>query len=368
MKYCKLIKVDIGEVQSNKFYEMQEQSNNTFKVSYGRVGNSPATEEYPMSRWDSKYREKLRKGYKDVSSIVSKTSSEYLSEKIPQVDFFITLMRNYTKNLVNSTYQKVEGVTSAMVGEAQRILDTLSICTDEDRNKNLLELYTIIPRNMRNVRDNLLPHINFAQVVQREQDNIDALKSQIVETTGESSYLESIGLTIEPTQVDKDLEYIFNQLYSVKNIFKVRNEQREENFKKFLENKKNKETKILIHGTRNTSVLPILETDLKIRPSGNFVYSGSVYGNGIYFSQKTSKSLNYTGGDRDKVLLIYEVHTGEPFVYEGWYRGNSFTLCKEELEKRGFDSTHVKAGNGLLNDEIIVYEENKFNLKYIIHI
>ena len=81
-----------------------------------------------------------------------------------------------------------------------------------------------------------------------------------------------------------------------------------------------------------------------------------------------SKSLNYTGYDKDKFILVYEVKVGEPFVYDGWWRGNSFTLNRENLKERGFDSTFVKAGNGLLNSEIIVYTENQYKIKYLIQI
>ena len=133
-----------------------------------------------------------------------------------------------------------------------------------------------------------------------------------------------------------------------------------------MKKQKNKETRYLIHGTRCTSVIPIIEQGLKIRPSGNFQFSGKAYGNGNYFSEVVDKSLGYTGYDNDKVLLVYEVHTGNPFVYQGWYRGNSFTLSYPELSKRGYDSTHVNAGNGLLNSEIIAYKEEQCRLKHII--
>jgi hypothetical protein len=68
------------------------------------------------------------------------------------------------------------------------------------------------------------------------------------------------------------------------------------------------------------------------------------------------------------MLLIYEVHTGNPFIYNGWYRGNSFTLNYKELKSRDYDTTYVNAGNGLLNSEIIAYKEEQARIKYIIHI
>ena len=137
-------------------------------------------------------------------------------------------------------------------------------------------------------------------------------------------------------------------------------------FESWMKKQKNKSTRILIHGTRCTSVIPILEIGLKIRPTGNFQFSGKAYGDGNYFSEHMHKSLNYTGYDADKVILVYEVHTGNPFTYDGWFRGNSFPLNYKELSKRGYDSTYVKAGNGLMNSEIIAYNEEQARIKFII--
>ena len=129
-----------------------------------------------------------------------------------------------------------------------------------------------------------------------------------------------------------------------------------------------KDSRYLVHGTRNSSVLSIFEQGLKIRPAGNFHFAGKVYGNGNYYSETVAKSLNYTGNDKDKILLVYEVLIGNPFIYKGWYNGNSFQLTEAELLKRGFHSTFVEAGNGLLNSEIVVYNEQQQRLAYLIHI
>lgn len=51
---------------NNKYYEMVENGSN-FDVTYGRVDTTAIHETYPMSRWDSKYKEKLKKGYKDIT-------------------------------------------------------------------------------------------------------------------------------------------------------------------------------------------------------------------------------------------------------------------------------------------------------------
>ena len=187
----------------------------------------------------------------------------------------------------------------------------------------------------------------------------------------EQSFLDILGIENIVSRDPKELtniSYILDQLKgrNIEGVFEVKKSSEDEIFFDWMFDQKNKETRFLIHGTRCTSVLPIIEQGLKIRPAGNFQFSGKVYGDGNYFSEVTSKSLNYTGYDQDQILLIYQVHTGKPFVYEGWYKGNNFTLCYNELQKRGFDSTHVNAGNGLLNSEIIAYKEQQARIRYVI--
>lgn len=46
---------------NNKFYEMEELSDGNFTVKYGRVGGKDNKLTYPISEWDAKYREKVKK-------------------------------------------------------------------------------------------------------------------------------------------------------------------------------------------------------------------------------------------------------------------------------------------------------------------
>lgn len=182
--------------------------------------------------------------------------------------------------------------------------------------------------------------------------------------------MDKLGITMKECSINKDIKYLTDQVSPSKilGIYEVNKKEEDKVFEEWMSKQKNKTTRILIHGTRCTSVIPILEIGLKIRPVGNFQFSGKVYGNGNYYSETVSKSLNYTGYDNDQVLLVYEVHVGNPFVYDGWYKGNSFSLDYKNLSERGFDSTFVKAGGGLLNTEIIAYKEEQCRIKYIIHL
>lgn len=399
-KYVKLIMIT-GEQNNNKFYEMIYEGGVIFTVKYGRVEKTSTTITKSVNEWTSVYREKVNKGYDDVSEMVAvettevkttTTDSQYKEIAIKSVRDFIDLMRKYTNDLVKKTYSvKADKVSPKQVEEAQKILDDLKALDSSDSkaiNDKLLELYKIIPRCMANVKSHLLPALDLTKSLDQEQDNLDAMALQVKMMQKEAAkekkkgskkkddepvqqtYLDAMGISMDDATPagKKNFEYILDQLKGKKilGVFSVDKPAEDETFEKWMESQKNKQTRYLIHGTRCTSVIPILREGLKIRPAGNFQFSGKVYGDGNYFSEVTSKSLNYTGYDSDQILLVYEVHTGNPYTYDGWYKGNSFSLNYNELQKRGFDSTYVKAGNGLLNSEIIAYKEQQCHIKYII--
>lgn len=390
-RYVKLIMVD--ENNRNKFYEMNWDGGSNFTVKYGRVESTTQTATYPYSKWSSKYNEKIRKGYKDVTDLVSVKVEEKKQEKETfaaikdrLVNEFLNLMKSYTDKLVKATYSvKAEAVSQKQVDEAQKLIDEINAMDAKlvsSINQKLTELYMVIPRYMGHVRDYLLPNIKLDKHMQQEQDNLDAMAAQVSmikpktkkELTDEKkkaqTLLDKLGITNmkECSGVPKEVEYLIKQNHGrkVNAIFELEKPAEDAIFEEWMKKQKNKTTRILIHGTRCTSVIPILEIGLKIRPTGNFQFSGKAYGDGNYFSEHMHKSLNYTGYDADKVILVYEVHTGNPFTYDGWFRGNSFPLNYKELSKRGYDSTYVKAGNGLMNSEIIAYNEEQARIKFII--
>lgn len=378
---------------NNKFYEMTWNGGANFTAKYGRVESTSTTVSYPYSKWHQKYNEKVNKGYKDVTDLVTvdvqvvpqqKDNLIAVADKV--VNDFLVLMKKYTDNLVSTTYSvKAEAVSQKQVDMAQKLIDELNKMDAKQVrlvNEKLVELYTIIPRYMGRVPDYLLPSINLSRTMTQEQDNLDAMAAQVSLLTPQTAkqvkadqkkaqtLLDKLGIMsmVECQKTPKDVEYLVKQQHGrkINAIFELNKPAEDKMFDKWVDKQKDKSTRILIHGTRCTSVIPILEIGLKIRPAGNFQFSGKAYGDGNYFSEHMQKSLGYTGHDNDKVILVYEVHIGNPFTYNGWYTGNSFPLNYKELQKRGFDSTYVKAGNGLMNSEIIAYNEEQCRIKYII--
>ena len=72
-----------ASANNNKYYRMTP-NGSTWIAEYGRVGSSPQRREYSMSQWNSKYNEKISKGYVDQTDLATdliqvekKTTSEY---------------------------------------------------------------------------------------------------------------------------------------------------------------------------------------------------------------------------------------------------------------------------------------------------
>ncbi|QMS79470.1 hypothetical protein IIV6-T1_105 [Invertebrate iridescent virus 6] len=412
--YCKLIMVT--QNNNNKYYEMKYEGGDTFTVIYGRVDQSSTVISKPFKEWDKIKNSKLKKGYKDVSSkSVSSIESNEREIENKSIKEFIHKMRAYTNLLVSNTYSvNAKEVSSSQISNAQKLLNKISSMDMDENvdeiNELLILLYTCIPRKIKNVKKCILPYIDIKQTIIQEQDNLDALSSQLKKNVSQNdkinnilnvhfskfleeasssfnidvcklksilnedkTFLEMIGITMDNLKEEtNEINYIIDQLQKLNKKFKIYTVQRfqeEEPFNRYISESVSKKTRLLIHGTRCSSVIPILQTGLKIRPATSVHFSGKVYGEGNYFSEHVQKSLNYTGWDNDQILLIYEVHVGNEYIYEGWYNGDrGIKLNYNELLQNGYNSTYVKAGNGLQNSEIISYNEDQSKIKYIIHI
>lgn len=373
-----LMFVGIEGAQSNKYYNMFP-NGNEFKVEYGRVGSTKAEKIYPMSKWHSTYKSKLRKGYKDISDL--KVQDTVVKEDSGNIDFdeFYNLFSKYTGDSVKRTYL-TEGATKTQMQEAQNLLNLiLSLKSNgkvDDINDNLLELYKVIPRRMSDVRSHLISDVNQIQsIVQKEQDALDSMDSSNIINVS-NPYKE---LNVDFSKGDdKDIKFIEDLLYPtigsnrcrVHKVYNINHKTTQNKFDSWLDKQSNKSTEYLIHGTRNPNVFSILKSGLLIRPTNAAVISGAAYGNGIYHSAHTAKSLNYTGYDNDKIFFIQKVHMGNPYTYYGWYRDNKglsrSQMNYNDLNKMGYDSLYVKPGDGLLNSEYITYKAEQTTTNYLV--
>lgn len=122
----------------------------------------------------------------------------------------------------------------------------------------------------------------------------------------------------------------------------------------------------LWHGTRAFNVLSILKSGLIIPKNvGTFQITGRMFGDGLYFSDQATKSLNYSygywdGGSRDNECFMFlaDVAMGKEHTPSG---------PSSSLPVKGSDSTFAKAGkSGVQNNEMIVYRTGQANLRYLV--
>ena len=392
-----------GSVNSNKYYNCFPEGSQ-FRVEYGRVDSTKTTMYYPISKWDSQIKSKLKKGYQDITDLktdlvqeISSANPESSYKEIENaaVRAIVEKLQSMARETIQKNYTvKASAVTQDMVDSAQKIIDSLAnnSSTVEEFNDNLLKLFTIIPRKMGNVRDYLANKVeDFAQIISKEQDLLDVMRGQIyvkpenepVETVEkkQQTILEELGLEMEEATADDValIKTLMNESASkFRKAWKVKNLKTQERFDKFVAENNIKDTRLLFHGSRSENWFSIIKTGLMIRPS-NAVYTGSMFSDGIYFSPKCQKSIGYTslsgsywtrGGDNTAYMALFEVAYGTPYVvYQ--HDSSCYHLNYDVLQNKNpkCNCLHAKADRGMLrNDEIVFYRNDQMTIKYLIEI
>lgn len=134
------------------------------------------------------------------------------------------------------------------------------------------------------------------------------------------------------------------------------------------------------HGSRTFNLLSILKSGLIIPKSNAFNTTGRMFGDGVYFSDQSTKALNYSygvwSGHRDNqnvYMFLADVAMGN--VYQA-YHDKAIKNAKNNMYPvKGYDSVHAKGDcdnvtqsgyvSHLRNDEMIVYDLDQINLRYL---
>ena len=376
---------------NNKWYRMSEMDDGRFKAEWGRVGAAGQSTFYPMSRWDTQLREKLGKGYTKVvghgsSAVVNKTTADSMDIKDPEVKALVSFLMNASQQAIATNYSVASGdVTKAQIAEAQELIGKLRDSLDSGRhtrdglNSLLEKLYRTVPRKMADTRKFFLrdgyKETFVMELLQSEQALLNTLENQVQGDTQSQSLfsLDSLGLDIEAaSQADRDLISKSTDFrVSHQKIFKVKNMATEARFK-------GGKTKLLYHGTKNANYMSVLQRGLMIKPNG-IQTVGSMFGVGVYFSDKAQKSLGYTslrgsywasGSESKAYLAIFEVALGKTWnlldgqTHQGWMT----RLDQKQVSAKGFDSVFCKGGADLRNNEYVVYDTSRCTIRYLIEV
>lgn len=123
----------------------------------------------------------------------------------------------------------------------------------------------------------------------------------------------------------------------------------------------------LWHGTRAHNLLSILKSGLIVpKGNGSIHVTGRMFGNGVYFSDQSTKSLNYAAGYWDGkasedrcFMFLADVAMGKP-----WHPDRTGSSVKPPA---GYNSVYARGGKDrVLNNEMIVYRTSQVNLKYLV--
>jgi poly [ADP-ribose] polymerase len=406
-KTIKLVMVAVGDGassganQNNKYYDMFDTEDGNFRAEYGRIGVTKQEVIFPMGKWQATYNSKIKKGYKDVTSLYVEDSTSSIGfADIPDlmVSNIISRLQAYANHQVTTNYNvSSEKVTQKQINEAQSILNELTAFTNtlsdkseiEKANKVFLNLYSVIPRKMANVRIHLLDSSDekrFNRMLTDEQDLLDTMAGQVKQavlvkenTDDKLTLLDALGLQILPVKPEES-DLIKTKLQDCSNrfvnAFGVVNKKTQKKFDDYVAKADNKKTELFWHGSRNENWMSILESGLVLRPT-SAVISGKMFGYGTYFADKAQKSLGYTSsrgsywarGNSDECYMsLYNVHLGNPLHIKN-HQSWCYQLTEQNLKARGnYDSLFAEGGADLRNNEYIVYHEDQSTVKYLVQL
>ena len=206
----------------------------------------------------------------------------------------------------------------------------------------------------------------------------DEEKKEDVSKEDKRNILDILGLqaTVASSQdINKIKELMGPNAHQLKKAYKIINTSTQDVYNRYMTDVEDDKIELFWHGSRNENWLNIISTGLLIRPSGA-VYSGSMFGDGIYFADKAQKSIGYsslrgshwTRGTANKgFLALFSVHVGKQKHIKRWQREHS-SLSYDKVRSEGCDSVFAHGGADLRNNEYIVYKSRQCTISYLIEI
>lgn len=159
----------------NKIYRMKEKEGRII-VEFGYVGSRMYTKFFPTTSWDELYREKISNGYVDQTSLISEdenTEKNKISD-VSDINLVLENLRAISRQMIDDNY-RVLGfqVTDEAIAKAKDLIKKLENTGSLFEFNNILfELFSLIPRKMRNVIQNTAKaEDDFFSIIEREKDN-----------------------------------------------------------------------------------------------------------------------------------------------------------------------------------------------------
>lgn len=410
--YLMLVKTKSAD-NNNKFYELTLLPDGSVQARYGRVDGKSVqvrNKGHGIHKLLSVAREKMSDDYyrvevikedsvkQDFSSVVKRDVAKNDPVLSDLVDRLIAINRHQLMEASGGKITIKDGqvctavglITLRSVAKAESVLQSLAKefkkgnTTTDSYLSNLDQYLTLIPQKVPHQRGWGPTFFEGVTTFERQFDLLDQLRSSISATLNElkegkaqkeleespKMFQYSIKL-VSNKEVIKKIESFYkktsNSLHAshglkLKRVYEVSNPDAEKAYG--VKSSKIGNLKSLWHGSRACNLLSILKMGL-IVPNAhdrNFTISGRMFGNGLYFSDQSTKALNYSygywNGSREPncFMFLCDVAMGREYV----------PLNSGNGKKAGYDSCFAMANHsGVKNNEMIVYDVAQANLRYL---
>jgi len=417
-----------ADANHNKVWKIEQFDDGSYKTYNGRIGTGVDGKPYPLAENNLKHdgkaesliASKLKKGYEELDIIqdasgqaITKTASvngfDLEQVAVNQIETqskeVLDLVRWFARenihqiisqskiqyNAQSGLFETPLGVVGmGVVRDARNLLvDIGDLVSKDDFGedfKHQVERYCMkIPQNIGRKKLNPRDIFNGLQDVQKQNDILDSLEGSIrmimsggggnaadqaEQADMEQVFNTRIDLITDPLEIKRITDKYMRTLQSMhacahlrpKRIFEI--EIREVKNAWDGDGSKMSNISEYWHGTKIGNILSILKGGLIIPPYDSRYCAGRMFGNGVYFSSESSKSLNYAygywSGTRNDhcFMFLADVAMGEAYTPTG---------PSQSLPKPGYDSTFAKANvSGVRNHEMIVYRTSQANLTRLI--
>jgi poly [ADP-ribose] polymerase len=325
----------------------------------------------------------VREGYKELElhcpvATVADPSGEAIDPKIVQLT---DLIMREAGNMINSYLSvTVDALSANQVNRGRTILKKVVDLRpttkrkarnidswDATKRQELLDLvkefYNTIPTKLPSKIDPDQIVREFVADLHEQEDRLDQLEAGLATHTATLTGQNPLGdvkikVTPETSKVyDQIIDYVLRTAggrLNVRDVFSIEIPKEREAFEAETVGKSN--VLSLFHGTRNHNVRHILRSGLiiPITPA-----NGRRMGDGVYFSDRTQRSLAYCGGRyNQRLLFVADVALGRIWSTTGTYAGKHAPT--------GYDSTQGTGAWSGHGDEFVVYRRSQQSIKYLV--
>jgi len=419
----KRIMTDCVEENHNKFWTGELYNDGMVITRWGRVGDSGQSKEFPgagVSFLEKKLREKEGKGYRVIESIGTPSSTvvksstnnspdlkniahKQIKSNNPLVSKLIDkLVKENAHSIMSSTggkivYNDTTGLFTTATGDVvgQKTIDSASDILEEigdmvaakkygvELGRKTNDYLMLIPSDYGHRKLDIREWWSDLAKVQAQKQILDSLQASLVSATSNSvsspkSFVSEqqvfdcqLHLIEDGKEIDRIRKFYKKTWQSihqsanldVKMVYSVDINTVNAAFEK--DGKKMPNVWELWHGTKCSNLLSILRGGLIIPPASSPHVCGRMFHNGLYFSDQSTKSLNYAtnywnGGTKDNNPFMFtcSVAMGNYYVPSGPCSRNPPT---------GHDSYFAKAHkSGVMNNEMIVFRTSQARLDRLV--